>query len=67
MHNVCVHAYTCLYVYILSCFLYLILKAFADLSREEVAIAKRYPALTALCIRDGWEFCRPEHATGQFF
>ncbi|XP_048228630.1 187-kDa microtubule-associated protein AIR9 [Ricinus communis] len=33
-----------------------------DLSREEVAIAKRYPACTALCIRDGWEFCRPENA-----
>lgn len=34
-----------------------------DLSREELAIAKRYPAHTALCIRDGWEFSRPEHAT----
>ncbi|KDP34944.1 hypothetical protein JCGZ_09232 [Jatropha curcas] len=33
-----------------------------DLSREEVALAKRYPARTALCIRDGWEFCRPENA-----
>ncbi|KAG8652144.1 187-kDa microtubule-associated protein AIR9 isoform X2 [Manihot esculenta] len=33
-----------------------------DLSREEVAIAKRYPPCTALCIRDGWEFCRPENA-----
>ncbi|KAF2317878.1 hypothetical protein GH714_041198 [Hevea brasiliensis] len=26
------------------------------------AIAKRYPPCTALCIRDGWEFCRPENA-----
>ncbi|XP_043806182.1 187-kDa microtubule-associated protein AIR9 isoform X3 [Manihot esculenta] len=33
-----------------------------DLSHEEVAISKRYPACTALCIRDGWEFCRPENA-----
>ncbi|KAK4254784.1 hypothetical protein QN277_010113 [Acacia crassicarpa] len=33
-----------------------------DLSREELAIAKRYPAHTALCVRDGWEFSRPEHA-----
>lgn len=43
------------------------LKTSADLSREEVAIAKHYPAHTALCIRDGWEFCRPEHAIGEFF
>lgn len=42
-------------------FLYYIWK---DLSREELAIAKRYPAQTALCIRDGWEFCRPDHAAG---
>ncbi|KAK9155120.1 hypothetical protein Sjap_002600 [Stephania japonica] len=33
-----------------------------DLSFEELEIAKRYPAHTALCIRDGWEFCRPELA-----
>jgi Leucine-rich repeat (LRR) protein len=38
-----------------------------DLSREERAIAKRYPAHTALCIRDGWEFCRPEHAAESTF
>ncbi|XP_065846855.1 187-kDa microtubule-associated protein AIR9 [Euphorbia lathyris] len=38
-----------------------------DLSREEVAIAKRYPACTALCIRDGWEFCRPENAADSTF
>ncbi|XP_057433687.1 187-kDa microtubule-associated protein AIR9 isoform X2 [Lotus japonicus] len=38
-----------------------------DLSREEVAIAKRYPAHTALCIRDGWEFCRPEHVAESTF
>ncbi|XP_026383847.1 187-kDa microtubule-associated protein AIR9-like isoform X1 [Papaver somniferum] len=31
-----------------------------DLSRDELEIAKRYPAHTALCIRDGWEFCRPD-------
>ncbi|KDO75309.1 hypothetical protein CISIN_1g0010932mg, partial [Citrus sinensis] len=33
-----------------------------DLSREELALAKRYPPHTALCIRDGWEFCHPDHA-----
>ncbi|KAL0363622.1 UNVERIFIED_CONTAM: microtubule-associated protein AIR9 [Sesamum calycinum] len=35
-----------------------------DLSREEIAIAKRYPSHTALCIRGGWELCRPEQAVG---
>ncbi|CAK7350155.1 unnamed protein product [Dovyalis caffra] len=38
-----------------------------DLSREEVAIAKRYPACTALCIRDGWELSRPENAADTTF
>ncbi|KAL9224400.1 hypothetical protein vseg_000436 [Gypsophila vaccaria] len=34
-----------------------------DLSKEEVAIAKRYPAHTAVCIKEGWEFCLPEVAS----
>ncbi|KAG9149706.1 hypothetical protein Leryth_012432 [Lithospermum erythrorhizon] len=38
-----------------------------DLSREEIAIAKRYPAHTALCIRSGWEFCRSELAQESTF
>ncbi|GMI70655.1 AUXIN-INDUCED IN ROOT CULTURES 9 [Hibiscus trionum] len=38
-----------------------------DLSRDELALAKRYPAQTALCIRDGWEFSRPEHAADSTF
>ncbi|GAV67239.1 LRR_4 domain-containing protein [Cephalotus follicularis] len=38
-----------------------------DLSREELAIAKCYPAHTPLCIRDGWEFCRPDHAADSTF
>ncbi|XP_020974610.1 187-kDa microtubule-associated protein AIR9 isoform X4 [Arachis ipaensis] len=38
-----------------------------DLSREEMALAKRYPAQTALCIRDGWEFGRPEQAAESTF
>ncbi|KAJ4837842.1 microtubule-associated protein air9 [Turnera subulata] len=38
-----------------------------DLSREEVAIAKRYPSWTALCIRNGWELCRPEAAADSTF
>ncbi|KAJ4702992.1 microtubule-associated AIR9-like protein [Melia azedarach] len=38
-----------------------------DLLRDELALAKRYPAQAALCIRDGWEFCRPEHAADSTF
>lgn len=32
-----------------------------------MAIARRYPAHTALCIRDGWEFGRPEQAAESTF
>lgn len=38
-----------------------------DISREEIAIAKCYPAHTAVCIRDGWEFCPPERAVESTF
>ncbi|XP_057544940.1 187-kDa microtubule-associated protein AIR9 [Amaranthus tricolor] len=38
-----------------------------DLSKEEMAIAKHYPAHTALCIKDGWEFCSPDRATDSTF
>ncbi|XP_074276682.1 187-kDa microtubule-associated protein AIR9 [Silene latifolia] len=38
-----------------------------DLSKEEVALAKRYPAHTALCIKNGWEFCLPELALESTF
>ncbi|KAL0442455.1 UNVERIFIED_CONTAM: microtubule-associated protein AIR9 [Sesamum latifolium] len=38
-----------------------------DLSREEIGIAKRYPSHTALCIRGGWELCRPEQAVDSTF
>lgn len=38
----------------------------SDLSREEIALAKRYPSHTPVCIRGGWEFCRPEQAVGKF-
>ncbi|KAL1560501.1 187-kDa microtubule-associated protein air9 [Salvia divinorum] len=38
-----------------------------DLSREEISIAKRYPSHTALCIRGGWELCRPEQAIDSTF
>ncbi|KAH0932660.1 hypothetical protein HID58_009777 [Brassica napus] len=38
-----------------------------DLAREEVAIAKRYPPHTALCLRDGWEFCKSELAAESTF
>ncbi|KAM7505783.1 hypothetical protein LguiB_004687 [Lonicera macranthoides] len=38
-----------------------------DLSREEIVIAERYPAHTSLCLRGGWEFCRPEHAVDSTF
>ncbi|XP_031377815.1 187-kDa microtubule-associated protein AIR9 isoform X1 [Punica granatum] len=38
-----------------------------DLLREELALAKRYPTHAALCIRDGWEFCRPDQAAESTF
>ncbi|XP_020271153.1 187-kDa microtubule-associated protein AIR9 [Asparagus officinalis] len=38
-----------------------------DLSSKELEIAKLYPPHTALCIRDGWEFCRPELAADSSF
>ncbi|XP_031505223.1 187-kDa microtubule-associated protein AIR9 isoform X2 [Nymphaea colorata] len=38
-----------------------------DLSPDEVELAKHYPPHTALCIRDGWEFCRPELAADSTF
>ncbi|KAL8461070.1 hypothetical protein ACS0TY_032523 [Phlomoides rotata] len=38
-----------------------------DLSREEIAIAKRYPSHAALCIRGGWELCHPEQAVDSTF
>lgn len=40
-------------------------KSVVDLSREAMTLAKRYPAHTALCIRGGWEFCRPDQAVGE--
>ncbi|XP_064982963.1 187-kDa microtubule-associated protein AIR9-like [Musa acuminata AAA Group] len=38
-----------------------------DISPEELEIAKLYPAHTALCIKDGWEFCRSEIAEESTF
>jgi hypothetical protein len=38
-----------------------------DLSREEKALAERYPKLASLCMREGWEFSRPEHAVDSTF
>ncbi|KAJ6832033.1 187-kDa microtubule-associated protein AIR9 [Iris pallida] len=38
-----------------------------DLSPEEQKIAKLYPSHTALCIREGWEFCRPELSADSTF
>ncbi|CAN1227767.1 187-kDa microtubule-associated protein AIR9 [Linum grandiflorum] len=45
------------------------LKKFNDrgFTREAITIAKRYPACTALCIRDGWEFRRPENVSESIF
>lgn len=40
-------------------------KHVVDLSRDAIALAKRYPMHTALCIRGGWEFCRPDQAKGE--
>lgn len=33
-----------------------------DLSVDEQKLAKLYPPHTALCIRDGWDFCGPDEA-----
>ncbi|PHT55649.1 hypothetical protein CQW23_04135 [Capsicum baccatum] len=38
-----------------------------DLSRDELALAKRYPSHTPVCIRDGWKFCHPEQAVDSTF
>ncbi|KAK4797344.1 hypothetical protein SAY86_029670 [Trapa natans] len=38
-----------------------------DLLREEMALAKRYPVHASLCLRDGWEFCRPDQAAESTF
>ncbi|OIV97294.1 hypothetical protein TanjilG_07046 [Lupinus angustifolius] len=43
------------------------IKSYADLSREEITLAKRYPTHTAFCIREGWEFSRSEHAADSTF
>ncbi|KAL2930498.1 hypothetical protein RDABS01_035908 [Bienertia sinuspersici] len=45
------------------------LKKFNDreLSKEEIAIAKHYPAHAALCIRDGWQFSSPDSAADSTF
>lgn len=36
----------------------------ADLNPSEAELVKQYPAHTAICIRDGWEFCSPELSAG---
>uniref|UniRef100_A0A0D9WVG8 Ig-like domain-containing protein n=1 Tax=Leersia perrieri TaxID=77586 RepID=A0A0D9WVG8_9ORYZ len=38
-----------------------------DLNPSEVEIAKQYPAHTAICIRDGWDFFSPELAADSTF
>ncbi|KQK21044.1 187-kDa microtubule-associated protein AIR9 [Brachypodium distachyon] len=38
-----------------------------DLNPTESEVAKQYPAYTAICIRDGWEFCSPELAADSTF
>ncbi|KAI3741535.1 hypothetical protein L1987_59209 [Smallanthus sonchifolius] len=46
-----------------------ILKKFndRDLSPKEIAIAKHYPAHTAVCIAGGWEFCSSKQALESTF
>jgi hypothetical protein len=39
----------------------------ADLNPNEAEVSKQYPAHTAICIRDGWEFCSPELAAGMIY
>ncbi|XP_062189872.1 187-kDa microtubule-associated protein AIR9-like [Phragmites australis] len=38
-----------------------------DLDPNKAEVAKQYPAHTAICIRDGWEFCSPELAADSTF
>ncbi|XP_076908814.1 187-kDa microtubule-associated protein AIR9-like isoform X1 [Bidens hawaiensis] len=38
-----------------------------DLSPKEIAIAKHYPAHTAVCIAGGWEFCSSKQAPESTF
>ncbi|KAG2639914.1 hypothetical protein PVAP13_2KG050900 [Panicum virgatum] len=38
-----------------------------DLNPNEAELSKQYPAHTAICIRDGWEFCSPELAADSTF
>ncbi|XP_022035556.1 187-kDa microtubule-associated protein AIR9 isoform X1 [Helianthus annuus] len=38
-----------------------------DLSPKEIAIAKNYPAHTAVCIAGGWEFCSSKQALESTF
>ncbi|RLN34629.1 hypothetical protein C2845_PM03G19820 [Panicum miliaceum] len=38
-----------------------------DLNPNEAEVSKQYPAHTAICIRDGWEFCSPELAADSTF
>lgn len=38
-----------------------------DLNPTEAEVVKQYPAHTAICIRDGWEFCSPELAADSTF
>ncbi|KAK3126367.1 hypothetical protein QOZ80_7AG0555520 [Eleusine coracana subsp. coracana] len=38
-----------------------------DLNPREAEVAKQYPAHTAICIRDGWEFSSPELAPDSTF
>lgn len=38
-----------------------------DLSSKEIAIAKHYPAHTAVCIAGGWEFCSSKQAPGELY
>lgn len=40
--------------------------AITDLPFEEQELARLYPAHTALCIRDGWDFCDVNEAFGKW-
>ncbi|KAK8953018.1 hypothetical protein KSP40_PGU007977 [Platanthera guangdongensis] len=39
----------------------------SNLSPKELEVAKLYPSHTSSCIRDGWQFGRPELAAGTLF
>jgi len=71
--KIAIHALSCLCASRMSHlitsihFIFLKWTSDADLNPNEAEVSKQYPAHTAICIRDGWEFCSPELAAGMIY